>query len=93
MEKGARTWCSDHPPARDAEHSGNIYSLRYIPGVGNIPLGKLGEGVEIKGDGGYIIVPPSEMLDKRGYTTVSDKEIAAAPEWLLAKLREHYNTR
>src|SRR5262249_12580168 len=37
-------------------------------GIRNIPLGKLGPGIEIKGEGGYIVVPPSRMADGKDYT-------------------------
>ncbi len=40
-------------------------------------------GLEIKGDGGYVIVPPSP-----GYEVVDDSEVAEAPEWLLGMLKE-----
>jgi hypothetical protein len=64
----------------------------YIPGVSSVPLGKLGEGVEIKGDGGYIIVPPSVMSDGAEYKCITDRDtdIYNAPEFLLVRLRDYY---
>jgi len=69
--------------------TGRHLLFRYIPGVGSVPLGKLGEGVEIKGDGGYIVVPPSVMSSGQVYEG-NGKEINDAPEWLLDRLREYY---
>jgi hypothetical protein len=88
-------WERDHGAAATRQHvtpsTGRHLLFRYIPGIGCIPLGKLGEGVEIKGDGGYIAAPPS-VMDNGGRYTVSEgpQEIADAPEWLLDKLRAHY---
>ena len=40
---------------------------------------KLGDGLDIRGDGGYIIVPPS-----KGYMYVNEiQELAEMPDWLL----------
>ena len=36
------------------------------------------EGVDIKGDGGYVICPPSD-----GYSIVLDEDIAEMPDWLV----------
>jgi len=47
------------------------------------PNTKPRDGVEVKGEGGYVIVPPS-----RGYTEVSDAPAAKAPPALLAFLAE-----
>ncbi len=43
----------------------------------------LGPGLEIKGDGGYVIVPPST-----GYEVIDRSEVAEAPAWLLDMLKE-----
>jgi len=49
---------------------------------------KVAPGIDIRGDGGYIVAPPSrtdrlyEWIKPPGRT-----EIAAAPEWLLERLR------
>lgn len=43
--------------------------------------GKLGPGLDIRAEGGMILVPPSE-----GYEAMSNSEPAEAPAWLLALL-------
>lgn len=60
--------------------------------IGNVQnSGKIGKGIDVRGDGGYIVVAPS--LHPNGNHYVWDKEhapsmtpVAPAPEWLLKKL-------
>ena len=47
---------------------------------------KLAPGIDIRGDGGMIIVPPS-VSAKGAYEVERDAPIVAAPEWLLDWLR------
>jgi putative DNA primase/helicase len=53
--------------------------------------GKLGEGIDVKGDGGSIILPPSKHASGRLYIRVSNgaKEPIELPEWLYKKLVEN----
>lgn len=46
---------------------------------------KLGPHLDIRGEGGYVLVPPSRV-NGRLYTTILDKDIAARPEWITQKL-------
>ena len=50
--------------------------------------GKLGEGLEVRGDGGYVVVPPSVHPNSRTYQWV-DPNVAPAvmPQWLQDLLR------
>lgn len=46
--------------------------------------GKLGEGLDIRGAGGYVIVPPSIHETGRAYQwTAPEQSIVDAPSWLL----------
>lgn len=56
--------------------------------IGNDNNGKLAPGVDIKGIGGYLVVPPSEIDGKRYYFEDCDgeKEILPAPFWMLGEL-------
>ncbi len=42
---------------------------------------KIAPGIDVRGDGGYVIVPPSP-----GYAIADDAPVADAPDWLLAVL-------
>ncbi|MGM4980867.1 bifunctional DNA primase/polymerase [Rhizobium sp. 11_C7_N12_5] len=56
--------------------------FKHAEGVRN--RGALGAGVDIRGEGGYVIGPGSVMHDGRSYKWVDDtREIADAPPWLL----------
>ena len=47
--------------------------------------GKLGKNIDIRGDGGYVILPPSSH-EKGSYKWINSNSMAAAPQWLLDKL-------
>ncbi|NOZ19568.1 MAG: bifunctional DNA primase/polymerase, partial [Planctomycetes bacterium] len=51
-------------------------------------VGRIGSGIDVKGDGGYIILPPSDHESGRQYCWLvgqgpGECEIAEAPAWLL----------
>jgi len=48
--------------------------------------GALGAGLDVRGEGGYIVVPPSRT--RIPYEWI-DRSPPAEPNWLLARLREH----
>ena len=50
--------------------------------------GKLAPGIDVRGDGGYVLAPPSKHPSGRRYcwSVDSASAFAAAPEWLLALL-------
>ncbi len=59
--------------------------------IGNT-AGKLGAGIDTRGDGGYVVGPPSPHPSGRRYQWSvdghpDDVEIAPAPDWLLEALR------
>jgi len=59
--------------------------FQWEPGIDN-STGKCGVGLDIRGEGGYVIVPPSP-----GYTVILDTAPAKAPEWLINLLiKPHY---
>jgi hypothetical protein len=74
---------------------GNHYLLKH-PGpeikIKN-SVSNLGRGLDIRGDGGYIVVAPSLHLHGRRYEwelscRPLDASIAPIPEWLLARIKE-----
>ena len=46
---------------------------------------KLGKGLDIRGDGGYVLVPPSRTADGV-YEEIDDSELADIPPWLLTMM-------
>jgi hypothetical protein len=55
--------------------------------------GKIGPGIDVKGDGGYIVAPPSQHICGRPYAISVDHHpddvaLATAPAWLLALLHQ-----
>ena len=56
--------------------------FRHTEGVTN-SSGGLPEGIDVRGQGGYVLVPPST-----GYRVERREEVAEAPGWLLGMVRE-----
>lgn len=77
---------AEHEPLPDTyrvatANGGEHIYFRYAPGVRN--RGKLGAGVDVRGEGGFVIAAGSAMGDGRAYTALNDNAIAPAPQWLL----------
>lgn len=66
--------------ARTASGGRHIY-FKHNPGVRN--RGALSLGLDVRGDGGYVIAPGSALADGRRYEWINDVEPAPAPQWLL----------
>ena len=62
---------------------GQHYYLDW-PGV-EVPCsaGRLGPGVDVRGDGGYAIVPPSQRSDGKRYEIDEETPAAPMPRWLV----------
>jgi Bifunctional DNA primase/polymerase, N-terminal/Primase C terminal 1 (PriCT-1) len=80
------------PTWRFLTGGGGEHILFRHPG-GLVPnsAGKIGPGIDVRGDGGYIVVPPSEHISGRPYAISVDHhpdEVALAdpPLWLLQRL-------
>ncbi len=67
-------------------HGGWHYYYRH-PG-GRVPnaVGLL-PGVDLRGDGGFVLKPPS-IVDGRPYEVVTDEPLAPLPQWILERLAE-----
>ncbi len=76
---GGEHFLYKYPKDRFKNHSGNI----------------MGEGVDFKTDGGYIVVAPSVHSSGKAYewTIPPEDGIADAPEWLIDKLRDAENEK
>ncbi len=46
---------------------------------------KLGQGLDVKGQGGYVLLPPSRT--RSTYEPLNDLPVAEAPAWLIRRLR------
>jgi predicted transcriptional regulator len=60
--------------------------FRHTEGITN-STGGLPEGIDVRGEGGYVLLPPSNT-EKGSYTIEHRAEVAEAPEWLLEMVRE-----
>ncbi len=58
--------------------TGQHWVFQNVEGLRCVALGKLWPGVEIKAEGGYVILPPSQ-----GYKWLNDNPIIAMPQWLV----------
>jgi hypothetical protein len=71
--------------------SGSVHRLFKHPG-GDFRVeqsaSKLGEGIDVKGDGGMSLVPPSVRGSKGAYKWLNDLPVADAPAWLLELVRK-----
>lgn len=70
---------------------GKHFVFKYVPGLSN-SSGKLGEGLDIKTDGGYIVAAPSIHSSGGTYEWMPGDEISEAPAWLIRKLRQAKTT-
>lgn len=48
--------------------------------------GKIATDIDVRGEGGYVVVPPSRHISGRTYTWLLDTEPGLAPDWLLSEL-------
>jgi hypothetical protein len=52
-------------------------------------VGRIAIGLDVRGDGGYVIAPPSVHPDGPRYRWNNNKSLAVAPDWLIALTRKH----
>jgi bifunctional DNA primase/polymerase-like protein/primase-like protein len=73
---------------------GGLHFIFSFPQGSNIrnSARKLGEGIDVRGEGGYIIVPPSLHTSGRHYEWLNNLKPVQLPEWLLKRLTEEKQT-
>lgn len=73
----------DHPTGLISRTGSGGYHLLYTypQGVDNVAnrVGK--DGIDIRGDGGYIIAPPSIHVSGKAYEFIANKAMEEAPDW------------
>ena len=75
------------PPTRTAKTPHGTHHYFGHPG-GKVPnASRLLPGVDLRGDGGYAIAPPSSY-ENGLYVWLDERDIAPAPQWLLALCRK-----
>lgn len=90
--------------ALEQEHRSLPQTWRFLTGGGgehilfrhpgaSVPnsAGKIGPGIDVRGDGGYIVAPPSQHISGRPYAISvdhhpDDVQLADVPSWLLTRL-------
>jgi Bifunctional DNA primase/polymerase, N-terminal/Primase C terminal 1 (PriCT-1) len=73
---------------------GEHHYFRHPGGVVRNSAGAVGPGLDVRGDGGYVVAPPSPHPSGRRYewdVPPDEAELTAAPRWLLDKLTQHRN--
>ncbi len=67
---------------------GQHFYFLYPKGGARNSAGKLGSGIDVRGDGGYVVAPPSmhvagDRYSWDGFDAMSRDALVAAPDWLL----------
>jgi len=81
------------PDTLGVKTSRGFHLYFHQPGDGRIPnsIGTIGLGLDIRGDGGYAVCPPSLHPSGAAYEWLGgreDRPVQAAPLWLLARIAE-----
>lgn len=67
---------------------GRHFYFRFPVGATEKLAGKLGDGIDIKSNGGYIVAPPSTRASGGAYRIANDTEPAELTGWLLECLTQ-----
>ena len=93
---GVSTWkhlttIHETPPTLSAvsPSTGEHRYFQFQEGIRNVPLDGVAPGIEIKGEGGYMIAPPSRR-SIGSYRWINGADIAPPPQWLLDRIQAHY---
>lgn len=68
--------------------SGGMHLYFRLPPDTVLSCGQLGQGIDIKCEGGYVIAPPSLHPSGHVYRLASAGEVPTAPEWLIASIKQ-----
>jgi putative DNA primase/helicase len=73
---------------------GNHYLFAHPGGVVRNSAGRLGRALDLRGDGGYIVAPPSNHHSGGTYRWLlppEEVDLARPPEWLLERIRRKHH--
>jgi DNA-binding transcriptional ArsR family regulator len=78
------------PPTRlhSTGGGGFHYVLGYPESVNEVPSRTIGPGVEVKGDGAGVVLPPSNHASGGRYEVLIDAPLAPLPSWVAELARE-----
>jgi hypothetical protein len=81
------------PPTYEVLTGGGGRHLYFAHPGTEVPCseGKLGPGLDVRGDGGYVVAPPSVHASGRPYKVLHDRELAPLPAWLLEDAEKRRN--
>lgn len=85
-DKGGTDEGQEYTNLRSMTGSGGVHLLyRYLPSFKKVPnrVGK--DGVDVRGDGGYIVAPPSLHWTGKTYAWEDFGEPSSCPVWVLEK--------
>ena len=71
---------------------GQHFYFRHPGGEVRNSAGKLGAGLDIRADGGYVLAPPSAAANGRRYEPDERVALAEMPEWLSERLTHAHST-
>jgi hypothetical protein len=72
---------------------GQHYHFTHPGGEVRGSAGEVGPGIDIRADGGYVLVPPSVGASGCAYEQDEEAQLASAPAWLLRLIREARSRR
>lgn len=67
--------------------TGRHYWFAHPGGTVRNSAGRLGPGIDVRADGGYVIAPPSSHISGRRYRWAAPEGLAPLPEWVVALSR------
>jgi hypothetical protein len=92
-DESLRTLEVEHGPLPHTVRSltgggGDHILFEHVPGLRN-SAGRIAPGIDVRGDGGYVVAPPSLHISGRSYAWNVDHHpldapVAKAPSWLIA---------
>lgn len=82
------SWDDGRYPVVETRRGWHVYFEQPCPVVGNPKQHRLGEGIDVKGDGG-MVVGPGSVISGHEYTLVRGDlaDVPRCPRWLLPKIR------